>query len=134
MYRNLISRTRCKGILSKAAMCTMALVCDEVWKVYSEMAYYFMARPQGSDVWGEERVAVYDSRHRQGIRNSNSFSVTSGFALNEENKQNNRHFCSNHILAVLNAFAVQAYFSILKFLATFLKSLNDLKSIVNSQQ
>lgn len=93
-----------------------------------------MARPQGSDVWEEEGMAVYDSRHRQGIRNSNSFLVTSGFVLDVENKQNNRHFCFNHILVVLNAFVVQAYFSILEFLATFLKSLNNLKSIVNSQQ
>lgn len=90
-----------------------------------------MARPQGSDVWGEEGVAVYDSRHRQGIRNSNSFSVTSGFALDEENKQNNRHFCSNHILVVLNAFVVQAYFSILEFFGHILEKIKRLE--INSK-
>lgn len=50
-------------------MCIKALIHDEAClkDIYRDNLLFSMARPQGFGVWGRERVAGYEDRHRQGL-------------------------------------------------------------------
>lgn len=111
MSRSLVSRRRWKGILSKAAVCTKALVCEEAWKTHAEKVCCLVWLEHRGLVCGGGGVAGCEDRHKQRISSSNPCSITAGCALDrEENEQKNRHFSSNHVLVVLTAFVLRTYF------------------------